>query len=61
MLGLLDTESPVGKYPPFAPNGFRVLGLPHDPAAACYLIIDLQTGRRQPLLDQTPTSPDAAA
>jgi len=60
MLGLRDTEIPAGKYPLFAPNGIRVLGLPHDPVGPCYLITDPQTRRRRLLpLCQTPTGPDA--
>jgi hypothetical protein len=61
MLVLRDTEIPAGKYPSFAPNGSRVHALPHDSAAASYLITDLQTGRRRPRRYQTPTDPDAAA
>jgi hypothetical protein len=61
MLGLRDTEIPAGKCPPFAPNGFRMLPLPRDSAAACYLITDLQTGWRRLRRYQTPTGPDAAA
>lgn len=59
MLGLRGTEIPAGKYSPLTPNGSRVLALPHDSAAACYLITDLQTGRRRPRHYQNPTGPDA--
>lgn len=35
-LGLIDTEIPAERYPPFVPGGIRATGVPHDPAAAYY-------------------------